>query len=130
VSRWNGKAKVDWAFYHYDPKFKWEQQEWYNKSTVFNVEERGFLYGFFYKYLISDHINDLESYDWIWLMNSDVTFDDLNISVFLDILNTWQPAVAQPAITGSIWSTSGAIGGDGWTCNELCGDWTVCCDHS
>jgi len=45
--RWNSTVDVDWAFFHYQPREKWEIYEWYNKSVVFTVEEEGFLYGFF-----------------------------------------------------------------------------------
>jgi len=39
-------------------------------------------------------------------LNSDCTFDELDAATFLKILDTWKPAVAQPAVIGSFWGIS------------------------
>jgi len=88
VETWSKVIDVDWVFFHYQPKDKWEKQNWYNKSVVFSVEEKGFLYGYFYKYLVTEYIKNLSTYKWIWLMNSDCTFDELDVQTFLKILDT------------------------------------------
>jgi len=40
------------------------------------------------------------------LMNSDCTYDELDVQTFLKVLDTWLPAVAQPAVIGSYWDIS------------------------
>jgi len=56
--------------------------------------------------LVTDWIEELHSYDWILLLNSDCSFDDLDILAFLEVLDKWQPALAQPAVIGSYWDSS------------------------
>jgi len=63
VHTWSKVIHVDWVFFHYKPRFKWVRQDWYNETVVLSVEEKGFLYGYFYKYLVTDYINNLDSYD-------------------------------------------------------------------
>merc|ERR1719193_802423 len=103
VQTWGKVIDVDWVLFHYQPKDKWEKQNWYNESVVFSVEEKGFLYGYFYKYLVAEYIRNINTYNWIWLINSDCTYDELDVETFLNILDTWLPAVAQPAVIGSSW---------------------------
>jgi len=106
VQTWSKFIDVDWVLFHYQPKDKLEKQNWYNKSVIFSVEEKGFLYGYFYKYLVAEYITNLHTYKWIWLINSDCTYHELDVQTFLKILDTWLPAVAQPAVIGSYWDIS------------------------
>jgi len=55
---------------------------------------------------VAEYIRNINTYNWIWLINSDCTYDELDVETFLNILDTWLPAVAQPAVIGSIWGVT------------------------
>jgi len=102
----NFTGTVDWALFHYQDIDVWTSQPWYNNSNiVLSIAESEFAYYFFYKYLIVNYLPNIHQYDWIWLLVSDCEFDTFDAQTFVDLLEIWNPGVAQPANTGfSPWS--------------------------
>jgi len=97
----NFTGTVDWALFHYQDVGVWLSQPWYNNSNiVLSVQEPEFAYYFFFKYLIVNYIPRIYEYDWIWLLVSDCEFDSFDAQTFVDLLDIWNPGVAQPANTG------------------------------
>jgi len=102
----NFTGTVDWALFHYQSSKLWKSQPWYKSSSiVLSINEPQFAFYYFYKYLTIDYINNLHEYDWIWLMVSDCDFEIFDAQTFVDLLDLWNPGIAQPANTGfTTWS--------------------------
>jgi len=102
----NFTGTVNWALFLYQDINVWKSQPWYNNNSniVLSIQEPGFAYHYFYKYLTIEYITDLYEYDWIWLLVSDCDFDVFDAQTFVDHLWLWNPGMAQPANTGfTIW---------------------------
>jgi len=97
----NFSGTVDWALFHYQDIDVWKSQPWYdNSNIVLSINEVQFAFYYFYKYLTTEYISNLYEYDWLWLMVSDCDFDIFDAQTFVDLLELWNPGLAQPANTG------------------------------
>jgi len=97
----NFSGTVDWALFHYNDINIWKAQPWYKTSKiVLSINEKEFAYYYFYKYLTRKYITNLHEYDWIWLMVSDCDFEVFDAQTFVDLLELWNPGMAQPANAG------------------------------
>lgn len=97
----NFYGTVDWALFHYKDIDVWKAQPWYKTSNiVLSINEVEFAYFYFYTYLTTKYISNLHEYDWIWLMVSDSDFEVFDAQTFVDLLELWNPGVAQPANSG------------------------------
>jgi len=97
----NFYGTVDWALFHYKDIDVWKVQPWYKTSNiVLSIDEKEFAYWYFHKYLTRKYITNLHEYDWIWLMVSDSDFEVFDAQTFVDLLELWNPGIAQPANTG------------------------------
>jgi len=97
----NFTGTVQWALFHYQDIDVWKSQTWYNDSNVvLSIHEQAFAYYYFYKYLTTEYITNLHEYGWIWLLVSDCDFEAFDIQTFVDLLELWNPGMAQPANTG------------------------------
>jgi len=99
---------VYWALFHYQDIDIWKSQSWYtNSKIVLSINELEFAFYYFYKYLTIEYITNLHEYDWIWLMVSDCDFEVFDAQTFVDLLELWNPGMAQPANTGyTPWSNT------------------------